>query len=119
MVAAKDLGSGNSLCDPLLIGMRRCKLMLVVITLPPFALLSSAQAAQYLIPSPYPSEVTGAEPLDAEPMLPGPQRIMREPYPQDTGLLSQGNPPLMRRHRRQRLVPSTYQRRYRVERHGR
>lgn len=82
----------------------------------PCAALAQGQA---LIPSPYPSGVTGAEPLDPEPStLGGPQTIMRDPYPQTTGEFSQGNPPIARRYRHQRLVPSIYKRKYRVERHG-
>ena len=73
-------------------------------------------AAQSLIPSPYPSAVPGAEPLDPDPTeLGGPQTIMRDPYPQETGDFSQGNPPIVRHHRHQRLVPSIYKRKYRVE----
>ncbi len=74
---------------------------------------------QSLIPSPYPSGVTGAQPLDPEPGgIGGPQTIMRDPYPQVTGEFSQGNPPIARRMRHQRLVPSIYKRKYRVDRHG-
>lgn len=77
-----------------------------------------ARAAQSLIPTPYPSEVPGAAPLDPEPTREGgPQTIMRDPYPQVTGDFSQGNPPIVRRRRHQRLVPSIYKRKYRVERH--
>ena len=78
---------------------------------------SPAQAAQSLIPTPYPSTVPGAAPLDPEPGgLGGPQRLIEDPYPQVTGDFSQGNPPIYRRHRHQRLVPSIYQRKYRVDR---
>ena len=81
---------------------------------------SPAWSAQALIPSPYPSEVTGAQPLDPEPQgLGGPQRIMLDPYPQQLGAFAQGNPEIIRRHRHQRLVKSIYQRKYRVDRHGR
>lgn len=79
----------------------------------------AALATQALIPSPYPSGVTGAEPLDPQPStLGGPQTIMRDPYPQATGDFSQGNPPISRHYRHQRLVPSTFKRKYRVENHG-
>ena len=75
-------------------------------------------AAQSLIPTPYPSGVPGAAPLDPEPGgLGGPQTLMRDPYPQVTGDYSQGNPPIVRRHHHQRLVPSIYKRKYRVDRH--
>lgn len=94
--------------------MRNVFLLLVVLA--PTAALAQGQA---LIPSPYPSGVTGAEPLDPEPgRLGGPQTIMRDPYPQTTGEFSQGNPPIARRMRHQRLVPSIYKRKYKVERHG-
>ncbi len=84
------------------------------------AVPAAAQAqGQSLIPSPYPSGVTGAQPLDPEPSrLGGPQTIMRDPYPQATGEFSQGNPPIARRRHHQSLVPSTYKRKYRVEQHG-
>ena len=94
----------------------RTTVVLFACLLVPTAALAQGQA---LIPSPYPSGVTGAEPLDPEPSrLGGPQTIMRDPYPQITGEFSQGNPPIARRRRHQRLVPSTYKRKYRVERHG-
>ena len=81
---------------------------------------SPASSAQFLLPSPYPSGVTGAQPLDPEPQgLHGPQRIMLDPYPQALGDYAQGNPEIVRRHRHQRLVKSIYQRKYRVERLGR
>ena len=84
-----------------------------------FAAPSGSSAGQALIPSPYPTGVTGAEPLDPEPSrLGGPQTIMRDPYPQVTGDFSQGNPPIGRFHRHQHLVPSTFKRKYRVENHG-
>ena len=93
-------------------------------TLPPIAVALTllapwpALAAQSLIPTPYPSAVPGAAPLDPEPGgLGGPQTLMRDPYPQVTGDESQGNPPIVRRHRHQRLVPSIYKRKYRVERY--
>lgn len=80
-------------------------------------LAAPADAAQSLIPTPYPNAVPGAAPLDPEPGgLGGPQRLIEDPYPQITGDNSQGNPPIYRHHRHQRLVPSTYQRKYRVDR---
>ncbi len=84
------------------------------------AIPTSALAfGQTLIPSPYPSGVIGAEPLNPEPStLGGPQTIMRDPYPQTTGEFSQGNPTNVRHTRHQRLVPSIYKRKYKVERHG-
>ena len=84
-----------------------------------FAPAAASAQGQALIPSPYPSGVTGAQPLDPEPGgIGGPQTIMRDPYPQATGEFSQGNPPITRRRRRQHLVPSPFKRRYRVEQHG-
>lgn len=77
----------------------------------------SAQALQSLIPSPYPSDVSGATPLDPEtPHAAGPQEILRDPYPQTLGENAQGNPPIARHHRHQHLVPSIYGRKYRVDR---
>ena len=79
-------------------------------------LSSPVGAAQSLIPTPYPSAVPGAAPLDPEPGgLGGPQRLIEDPYPQITGEFSQGNPPIYRHHRHQRLVPSIYHRKYRVD----
>jgi hypothetical protein len=81
------------------------------------ALASPAAAMQTLIPSPYPVTVPGAQPLDPEPMpLGGPQQLMRDPYPQILGDDAQGNPPIARRMRHQRLIPSIYQRKYKVDR---
>ena len=80
-------------------------------------LSSTTWAAQSLIPTPYPSTVPGAAPLDPEPSrLGGPQKLLDDPYPQVTGEFSQGNPPIYRHHRHQRLVPSISQRKYRVDR---
>ncbi len=82
-------------------------------------LTPAARAAQSLIPVPYPGDISGGQPLDPEPQgLGGPQTIMKDPYPQILGENAQGNPPISRHHRRQHLVPSTYQRKYRVDRHG-
>jgi hypothetical protein len=76
-----------------------------------------ASAAQSLIPTPYPSGVTGALPLDPEPQgRGGPQRLNRDPYPQILGENAQGNPPISRRQRHQHLIPSSSQRKYRVDR---
>ena len=84
-----------------------------------FAASAALAQGQAIIPSPYPSGVTGAEPLDPEPgRLGGPQSIMLDPYPQATGEYSQGDPSIARRRRFQRRIPSTYQRKYRVEHHG-
>ncbi len=75
-----------------------------------------ASAAQFLIPSPYPNAAPGAQPLDPEPQgLGGPQHLMRDPYPQLLGDFAQGNPPIVRRHAHQHLVPSLNQRKYRVD----
>ena len=82
-----------------------------------FGMTRMAFAAQDLIPQPYPSGVGHGAPLDPEPQgLGGPQTIMRDPYPQILGDNAQGNPPISRHHRHQRLVPSVYQRKYRVDR---
>ena len=82
------------------------------------AVAAPACALQNLIPSPYPSGAPGAAPLDPETPEPGgPQQLLRDPYPQILGDNAQGNPPIARRHRHQRLIPSIYQRKYRVDRH--
>ena len=78
-----------------------------------------AHAAQSLIPTPYPGALGGnAQVLDPEPQrLGGPQRLTQDPYPQILGDNAQGNPPITHiHHRHQRLVPSIYQRKYRVDR---
>lgn len=76
-----------------------------------------ATAMQGLIPTPYPSGAPGAAPLDPVTPEPGaPQSLMRDPYPQILGDQAQGNPPIARHHRRQHLTPTTYQRKYRVDR---
>lgn len=95
--------------------MRTLLLLLAMVVVPAFA-----SAGQALIPSPYPSGVTGAQPLDPDPsIIGGPQSIMLDPYPQTTGRFSQGNPRISRRLRHQRLVPSIYARKYRVDRRPR
>lgn len=77
-----------------------------------------AVALQSLIPSPYPSGVPGATPLDPQTLDPdAPQTLMRDPYPQILGEDAQGNPPIARPHRHQRLIPTIHQRKYRVDRH--
>ena len=79
--------------------------------------LSPAAAGQSLIPTPYPSGVSGAAPLDPSPQrLGGPQEIIKDPYPQILGANAQGDPPIARRQRRQHLVGSINERRYRVDR---
>lgn len=82
------------------------------------AVPGSASAQQTLIPSPYPSGVSGAAPLDPEPQgMGGPQTLKDDPYPQILGENAQGNPPVTRHHRHQHLVSSIFKRKYRVERH--
>ncbi len=77
----------------------------------------TSEAAESLIPTPYPNAVPGAQPLDPEPQrLGGPQRLKKDPYPQILGDNAQGNPPISRLHRHQHLVPSINQRKYRVDR---
>lgn len=99
--------------------MRTVLAALAAVALADLSTAGALAQGQSLIPSPYPSGVTGAQPLDPEPSeIGGPQTIMRDPYPQATGEFSQGNPPIARRMRHQRLVPSIYKRRYKVDRHG-
>lgn len=92
---------------------------LLVLLLPALSIGAPGHAAQTLIPTPYPSAVPGAAPLDPEPSRPGPQQLLRDPYPQILGDDAQGNPPIARRHRHQHLVPSINQRKYRVDRPAR
>ena len=93
----------------------RAVLAIGVVTIA-FAGNTPALAEQSLIPTPYPNAVPGAAPLDPEPQgRGGPQEIIRDPYPQILGANAQGNPPISRRYRHQRLVPSIYQRKYRVD----
>lgn len=76
-----------------------------------------AYAEQSLIPTPYPSAVGGGQPLNPEPQrLGGPQDLNPDPYPQRLGDTAQGNPPITRRHRHQRIVPSINKRKYKVDR---
>jgi len=79
---------------------------------------TSADAAQSLIPTPYPGTVgSDAAVLDPGPMREGgPQHLVEDPYPQILGDTAQGNPPIMRHHRRQHLVGSINHRKYRVDR---
>ena len=77
-----------------------------------------AHAAQSRSATPYPAAVGGnAQVLDPSPQRGhGPQRLQPDPYPQIIGDNAQGNPPITRVRRHQRLVSSSYQRRYRVDR---
>ncbi len=79
---------------------------------------TAAEAAQSLIPTPYPGTVgSDAAVLDPGPMHEGgPQRLVKDPYPQILGDNAQGNPPIARHHHHQHLVSGIYQRKYRVDR---
>jgi hypothetical protein len=84
------------------------------------ALVASAPAsAQYqrLIPTPFPETLGGnAAPLDPAPFTGRRhQRLNADPYPQTLGVNAQGNPPIARRVRHQRLVPNIRKRKYRVD----
>lgn len=94
----------------------RAQVPLILICALAICARTPAVAAQALIPTPYPNAVPGAAPLDPEPSGPGPQQLLRDPYPQILGDDAQGNPPIARRHRHQHLVPSINQRKYRVDR---
>ncbi|GAC1330209.1 MAG: hypothetical protein NVSMB26_07400 [Beijerinckiaceae bacterium] len=74
---------------------------------------------QHLIPTPFPETLGGsAAPLDPAPFIGRRhQHLNADPYPQTLGANAQGNPPIARRQRHQRLVPSIYKRKYRVERY--
>lgn len=75
-----------------------------------------AHAMQNLIPAPFPNAAPGATPLDpVGPEAGGPQRLIRDPYPQVLGDDGQGNPPIARALRHQRPVPTIRQRKYRVD----
>lgn len=78
----------------------------------------AVQAGQSLIATPYPGAVGGnAQVLDPLPQRAGgPQKLNDDPYPQILGDNAQGNPPITRAHRRQHLVRSINQRKYRVDR---
>ena len=92
---------------------------LAIVLAMPMGSVPVAHAAQSLIPVPYPGDISGGTPLDPEPQgIGGPQTIMKDPYPQILGDNSQGDPPIVRHHRHQHLVPSIYKRKYRVDRHG-
>jgi hypothetical protein len=85
-----------------------------------FALSASAPAlaqTQHLLPTPFPETLGG----NAAPLDPGPfvgsrhQHLNADPYPQTLGMNAQGNPPIARRVRHQRLVPNIRKRKYRVD----
>ncbi|MBV8848666.1 MAG: hypothetical protein JOZ16_03680 [Methylobacteriaceae bacterium] len=72
---------------------------------------------QRLLPTPFPQTLGGnAAPLDPRPFTGSRhQRLNADPYPQTLGANAQGNPPIARRYRHQRLVPSVRKRKYRVD----
>jgi hypothetical protein len=72
---------------------------------------------QHLIPTPFPETLGGnAAPLDPRPFTGSRhQRLNADPYPQTLGANAQGNPPISRRMRHQRLVPNIRKRKYRVD----
>jgi hypothetical protein len=72
---------------------------------------------QHLIPTPFPETLGGnAAPLDPRPFTGSRhQRLNADPYPQTLGANAQGNPPIARRVRHQRLVPNIRKRKYRVD----
>jgi hypothetical protein len=85
-----------------------------------FALPSAGPAVaqnQRLIPTPFPETLGGnAAPLDPSPFTGSRrQRLKADPYPQTLGVNAQGNPPMARRVRHQRLVPNIRKRKYRVD----
>jgi hypothetical protein len=73
--------------------------------------------SQRLIPTPFPETLGGnAAPLDPTPFAGSRhQRLRADPYPQTLGVNAQGNPPIARRVRHQRLVPTIRKRKYRVD----
>jgi hypothetical protein len=85
-----------------------------------FALPSAGPALaqnQRLLPTPFPETLGGnAAPLDPTPFTGSRhQRLKADPYPQTLGVNAQGNPPIARRVRHQRLVPNIRKRKYRVD----
>jgi hypothetical protein len=83
-----------------------------------FAAANSALAqSQQLIPTPFPETLGGnAAPLDPTPFTgTRHQHLNADPYPQTLGVNAQGNPPIARRVRHQRLVPNIRKRKYRVD----
>ena len=72
---------------------------------------------QRLLPTPFPETLGGnAAPLDPTPFTGSRhQRLKADPYPQTLGVNAQGNPPIARRVRHQRLVPNIRKRKYRVD----
>jgi hypothetical protein len=85
-----------------------------------FALGATAPAlaqTQQLLPTPFPETLGGnAAPLDPVPFTGRRhQRLNADPYPQTLGANAQGNPPIGRRVRHQRLVPNIRKRKYRVD----
>jgi hypothetical protein len=83
-----------------------------------FAALQPALAQnQRLLPTPFPETLGGnAAPLDPTPFTGSRhQHLNADPYPQTLGINAQGNPPIARRTRHQRLVPNIHKRKYRVD----
>lgn len=78
------------------------------------ALLAPAQAAQSLIPSPYPEGLGGSAEIGADGAAPVSrhQHLVPDPVPQSLGPNALGNPERVGVHRHQRLLRTPYWRQY-------
>ena len=87
------------------------------LTLTLIACVPALAQSQHLIPTPFPETLGGnAAPLDPTPFTGRRhQHLNADPYPQTLGINAQGNPPIARRVRHQRLVPNIRKRKYRVD----
>ncbi len=74
----------------------------------------NAQAAQQLIPTPYPEQLGPGAQIGGggAPEAGGHQRLIADPVPQSLGPNALGNPRPSRRHRHQHLLPTPYWRQY-------
>jgi hypothetical protein len=87
------------------------------LTLALAAIAPALAQTQHLLPTPFPETLGGnAAPLDPTPFTgTRHQHLNADPYPQTLGVNAQGNPPIARRVRHQRLVPNIRKRKYRVD----
>ena len=102
---------------PIASSKRRRLTGILALTLTLAAATPALTQSQRLIPTPFPETLGGnAAPLDPRPFTGSRhQRLNADPYPQTLGANAQGNPPIARRVRHQRLVPNIRKRKYRVD----